>query len=149
MKVLLIKDVNSLGKAGEIKDVKDGYGKNFLIGKGFAKLATDEVVAEWKEQQRLAQEALDAEIAKLNDYKKEIEDITLIIKHKAGANGHMIGSITKDEIADELKKQYKIEIDKKGINQKKAIKTFGLIEVDLKLGHAIHAKLKIDIVSEA
>jgi large subunit ribosomal protein L9 len=148
VKVLLIKDVKGLGKAGEVKEVKDGYGQNFLIGKGFAKLATTEVMRKWESQKKKEAEAEAAEIDKLTNYKKELENLTLTIKHKLGANGHLIGSITKDEIADELKKQYNIEIDKKGINQKKAIKTTGLIELDLKLGHAIHATLKVDVIGE-
>lgn len=148
MKVLLIKDVQGLGKTGEIKEVKDGYGQNFLIGKGLAKLATHEVIKKWEAEQKRLKEQEAQEIAKLNEYKAKIQEITLTIKHKLGANGHLIGSVTKEEIAEKLHKLYGIEIDKKGINEKKPIKTTGIHEIDLKLGHAIHATLKLDVVGE-
>jgi large subunit ribosomal protein L9 len=146
MKVLLIKDVKSLGKAGEIKDVKDGYGKNFLIGKGFAKHATDDVINEWKiEQQRLKDEEA-KEIANAKELASKIEIIKLTIKHKVGKNGALFGAITNKEISSELKSQADIDIDKKHIVIKNGIKTVGIFEVDCKLGHSISAKLKIDVV---
>ncbi|BCD60286.1 MULTISPECIES: 50S ribosomal protein L9 [unclassified Nitratiruptor] len=146
MKVLLIKDVKNLGKAGEVKEVKDGYGKNFLIARGFAKLATPDVIEAWeKEQAKKAQEEA-AEIEKLKQLKEKIESTKLIIKHKAGANGALFGAITNKEVAEELKKQG-IEIDKKHIDIHPPIKQTGEYEVDVKLGHGIHAKL--DLVVEA
>ena len=145
MKVLLIKDVKSLGKAGEIKEVKDGYGQNFLINKGLAKLATPQVVEEWKADQAAQAAALAAEIAKLEDYKKKLEANELKIEREQAPVG-IKGSVTNANIADELKSQLGIEIDKKSINLKKAIKSEGLHEVDIKLGHGIHANLKVNVV---
>ena len=149
MKVLLIKDVKSLGKAGEIKDVKDGYGKNFLIGKGFAKHATPEVIEEWnKEQERLAQ-VLEAEIAEAKDIKEKIDSTKFTVKHKVGANGHLIGSVTNKEIQQVMYEQANIAIDKKQITLKDKIKTIGIFEADCKLGNGIHATAKIDVIAEA
>jgi len=146
MKVLLIKDVKGLGKAGEIKNAKDGYARNFLIPKGFAKLATDEVVKEWQEEQKRKQEELEKELAKLNELKKKIESITLHIKHKLGANGQLYGAITNKEVAEHLQ-QKGIEIDKKHIEMKQ-IKSVGEYSVDVKLGHGIHAELKLVVEGE-
>lgn len=146
MKVLLIKDVKSLGKTGEIKEVKDGYGKNFLIGKGFAKHATPEVIAEWEEQQRLAAEAEAKEIADLTALKAKLEALEVKIPKKLGDTGHLFGAVTKDDIAKTLENDHGIAIDKKHIETKKTIKMTGKHEVDLKLGHGIHAVLKIDVV---
>lgn len=148
MKVLLIKDVKSLGKAGEVKEVKDGYGKNFLIGKGFAKHATPEILAEHKaEQERLkAEEA--AEIASLKEIAQQLDKIELVITKKVGKNGHLFGAITKEEVANALKEQHDIEIDKKAITDKMTIKTIGEHDLDLKLGHGIHAKLHVDVQGE-
>lgn len=143
MKVLLIKDVKALGKAGEIKEVKDGYGNNFLIGKGLAKLATPAVLKQWEAGERAKKEAEAAEIAKLNEAKAKLEGVKLTIKTKTGANGALFGSITKEEIADELKKQHGIEIDKKSIEHHGALKATGLYDLDLKMGHGIHAKLHL------
>jgi len=146
MKVLLIKDVKGLGKAGEIKNAKDGYARNYLIPKGFAKLATPEVIKEWEKEQKKKEEELKAEIEKLNKIKKEIENITLIIKHKLGANGQLYGAITNKEVAEKLKEK-DIEIDKKHIEMKQ-IKSVGEYNVDIKLGHGIHAKLKMIVEGE-
>lgn len=148
MKVLLIKDVKSLGKAGEIKEVKDGYGKNFLIGKGFAKHATDEVIADWHEQKRLAAEAEAQEIADLTALKGTLEALEVTIKRKLGETGHLFGAVTKEDIALALEKDHQIAIDKKHIETKKPIKMTGKHEVDLKLGHGIHAQLHINVVGE-
>jgi large subunit ribosomal protein L9 len=146
MKVLLIKDVKGLGKAGEIKNAKDGYARNYLIPKGFAKLATPEVIKEWEEEQKRKEAKLQAEIAKLNELKEKIENTTLVIKHKLGANGQLYGAITNKEVAEALKEKG-IEIDKKHIDMKQ-IKTVGEYEVDIKLGHGIHAKLKLIVEGE-
>jgi len=148
MKVLLIKDVKSLGKAGEIKEVKDGYGKNFLIGKGFAKHATDEVIADWNEQKRLAAEAEAKEIADLTALKKTLEALEVNIARKLGDTGHLFGAVTKEDIAKALESDHNVTIDKKHIETKKPIKMTGSHEVDLKLGHGIHAQLHINIVGE-
>lgn len=148
MKVLLLKDVKGTGKAGEVKEVKDGYGKNFLIGKGLALKATDEVLEQYaKEQADLAaQEA--AEIAAAKEVAEKLESSKFTIKHKIGANGHLIGSVTNKEIAEVLKEQADIEIDKKQITLQAKIKTVGIFEADCKLGHGIHAMAKIDVIAE-
>ncbi len=149
MKVLLIKDVKSLGKAGEIKEVKDGYGENFLIAKGLAKRATDEVIESWKKEQEERKKRELEEIKELQDIAKKIEEIKLTLVKKLGANGSLYGAVTKDEIAEVLKKDKGITIDKKSIEYgKHALKGTGEHEVDIKLGHGIHAKLIVDIVGE-
>ncbi len=148
MKVLLIKDVKSLGKAGEIKEVKDGYGKNFLIGKGFAKHATEEVLAEYEAKKAAEAAALEKEIAQLKELAAKLDKAEIVIKKKLGQNGHLFGAITKDEIAQALKEQHGIEIDKKHITDKVNIKTIGEHELDFKLGHGLHAKLHVDVVGE-
>jgi len=146
MKVLLIKDVKGLGKAGEIKEAKDGYARNFLIPRGFAKLATKEVVEEWKKVQAQKEAELKAEIAKLNDIKEKLENNKIVIKHKLGANGQLLGSVTNKEISEILKSKG-FEIDKKQIEHK-SIKALGIYNIDIKLGHGIHAKVQIEVEGE-
>lgn len=148
MKVLLIKDVKGLGKQGEIKEVKDGYGQNFLIGKGFALLATNEVIKkhEASERKKAAEEA--AEIEELKALEKVLSKLTLSIKRKLGANGSLFGAVTKEEIAQELEAQKEISIDKKSIEIDNAIKSTGIFEITIKLGHGIHAPLKLEIIGE-
>ncbi|MEN4045473.1 50S ribosomal protein L9 [Sulfurimonas sp. NWX367] len=148
MKVLLIKDVKSLGKAGEVKEVKPGYGQNFLIKKGFAKPATPEIIAEHEAEIKRKEEEEKAEIARLKKIAEKLDKLEVVITKKVGNNGHLFGAITKEEVANALKEQHDIEIDKKAITDKTAIKTIGEHDLDLKLGHGIHAKLHVDVQGE-
>ncbi len=148
MKVLLIKDVKSLGKAGEIKEVKDGYGKNFLIGKGFAKHATAEVLTAHKAEEELKAENETKEIASLKAMAEKLDKLKIEVHKKLGETGHLFGSVTKDEVAHALLKQHKIEIDKKHIDTKTNIKMVGSHELDLKLGHGIHATLHVEVIGD-
>lgn len=148
MKVLLIKDVKSLGKAGEVKEVKDGYGKNFLIGKGFAKLATEEVLAEHAAEEKAKADALAKEIDAMNALKASLDKLEINVHKKLGDTGHLFGAVTKDEVAEALNAQHNIEIDKKHIETKQAIKNVGRHDLDLKLGHGIHATLHINVVGD-
>ncbi len=145
MKVLLVKDVKTLGKAGEIKEVKDGYGQNFLINKGLAKLATPEVVANWKAEQERKEAELKAELERLENEKKALEAATIRIEKQAAPVG-IKGSVGNADIAKAIQDQLGIDIDKKHINLKKALKSTGIHEIDAKLGHGIHAALKVEVV---
>ncbi len=149
MKVLLIKDVKSLGKKGEIKEVKEGYGQNFLVGKGFAKKATDEVIAAWEKEQAQAKAAQEAEIARLQEIEKRLGNITVTLTKKLGANGSLYGAVTKEEIAHALEEQHAISIDKKSVElEKNAVKGTGNYDIAIKLGHGIHAKLTLNVLGE-
>ncbi len=145
MKVLLIKDVKTLGKAGEIKEVKDGYGQNFLINKGLAKLATPDVVENWKSEQARMEKELKEEIERLEAEKKILESSTIKIEKQSAPVG-IKGSVGNADISAAIAEQLNIDLDKKHINLKKALKSTGIHEVDAKLGHGIHAALKVEIV---
>jgi large subunit ribosomal protein L9 len=148
MKVLLIKDVKNLGKAGEVKEVKPGYGQNFLIKKGLAKNATDEIIAQHKEDEAKKAQDLKDEITSLKELAEKFDKLEIIITKKLGKNGHLFGAVTKDEVAQALLEQHDIKIDKKHITDKTAIKTIGEHDLDFKLGHAIHATLHVDVQGE-
>ncbi len=148
MKVLLIKDVKSLGKKGEVKEVKDGYGKNFLIGKGYARSATPEILEQHAQEELIVAENLEKEVNVLKEIAAQLDKCEIIITKKLGQNGHLFGSVTKDEVAVALKEQHGIEIDKKHINEKSAIKTVGEHDLDFKLGHGLHATLHVDVQGE-
>jgi len=145
MKVLLIKDVKSLGKTGEIKEVKDGYGQNFLVAKGFAKIATPEVVAQWKANKEQEERELKEELTRLEAEKITLEAAEIRIEKPIAPVG-IKGSVGNGDIAEAILDQLGIEIDKKHIVLKKALKSTGIHEVDTKLGHAIHATLKVNVV---
>ena len=148
MNVLLTKDVKGDGKAGENKEVADGYDKNFLNGKGPAHTATNEVLKKYEAEQRKKAANEAAEIERLNGIKARLADLKVVISKKLGNTGHLFGAVTKDEIADALKAQHGIEIDKKELDAKHGTKTTGLHELDLKLGHGIHATLHVEIKGE-
>ncbi len=146
MKVLLVKDVKTLGKAGEIKEVKDGYGQNFLINKGLAKLATPDVVEQWREEQARREQELKDELTRLEAEKITLEASEITIKKQSAPVG-IKGSVGNADISAAIAEQLQIELDKKNINLKKPIKSTGLHEVDAKLGHGIHATLKVNVVA--
>ena len=148
MKVLLLQDVKGLGKKGEICEVKDGYGRNFLVGKGLADFATNEVINRYKAAQKKAAEVAAEEKALMEMAAKKITETTLKIVQKVGANGALDGAITKEDIAEALAKEHRIDIDKKTIVLNNPIKSTGVYEVEIKLGHGIHALLKVDIEAQ-
>lgn len=148
MKVLLIEDVPSLGKKGEVVEVKDGYGQNFLIAKGKAKLATNEVLNRYKAEQKNKQEQLALEQAQREALAKTLKDIKLIISKKSGENGSLFGAITKDEIAQALQATHRIEIDKKHIELDCAIKHTGEYTICANLGNGIHASFSLEVKGE-
>jgi len=145
MKVLLLQDVKSLGKKGEVKEVKEGYGKNFLIGKGLAKHATTDVLRQYDAAQKRKQEAEAAELERLKTLAEKLKTTELTIEKKLGANGHLYGAITKEEISDVLATAG-FEVDKKAVEIKGAIKATGLYEISLKLGHGLHPHFKLNVV---
>ena len=148
MNVLLIKDVKSIGKAGEIKEVKDGYGQNFLIAKGFAKLATPEVIRQFEAKKKREAEEEAAKIEELKALKEKIEKVKLTIARPLGANGSLFGAVTKDEIANSLNEEHGFEVDKKTVEVDKPIKTIGGYDIGIKLGHGIVAKLSLEVIGE-
>lgn len=148
MKVLLLQDVKGLGKKGDICEVKDGYGRNFLVGKGLADFATNEVINRYKATQKKVAEMAAEEKSLMEMTAKKISEIAVKIIQKVGANGSLYGAITKEDIAEALAKEHRIEIDKKTIELKSPIKSTGIYEVEIKLGHGIHATLKVDVEAQ-
>ncbi|PAF42269.1 50S ribosomal protein L9 [Helicobacter sp. 11S03491-1] len=148
MKILLMEDVKGLGKTGEIHEVKDGYGQNFLIAKGKAKHASNEVINKYKAQQKKQEEIAALEMTERKQLVKNLENITLEMIRKVGANGSLFGSITKEEITQALQNAHHISIDKKDIELKTPIKSTGIYEIEIKLGYGISAILKIDVIAQ-
>ncbi|WP_121021852.1 50S ribosomal protein L9 [Helicobacter vulpis] len=148
MKVLLLQDVKNLGKAGDVCEVKDGYGNNFLIAKKFAQLATKEALNKYKAVQKKRAELEAQELAAKQEVAQKLEAITLQIVKKVGANGALFGSITKEEVVEALLGAHALELDKKTLELKTPIKSTGIYEIDVKLGHGVIGVLKIDVIAE-
>lgn len=148
MKVLLLQDVKGLGKKGEVCEVKDGYGKNFLIAKNMADFATNEVLNRYKAAQKKAAEMAAEEKALMEMAANKISALRVKKVQKVGANGSLYGAITKEDIAEILSKEHRIDVDKKTIMLKNPIKSTGVYEIEIKLGHGINATLNFDVVAE-
>ena len=148
MKVILLKDVKDLGKAGELVNSKTGYARNFLFPKGLAIEATPANLKQWEEEQKKIEDKKQKEKEEALELKGKIEKITVELKGKGGEGGRLFGSITSKDIADKLKKQYKLDIDKKKIELKDNIKAAGITNVDVRVYPEITANLKVNVVIE-
>lgn len=147
MKVLLLKDVKSLGKAGEIKDVKDGYGQNFIINKGYGKLATPNVVRQYEAKEKQALEEEKEQIKQAQELAKKLEKISIKVSKKLGANGSLFGALKKEDISEELAKKG-FEIDKKNIDLDSNIKATGSYEAKIKLGFGVFCSVNVEVEGE-
>lgn len=148
MKVILLKDVKGLGKAGDLANAKDGYARNFLFPKGLAIEATKSNLEKWKKDMEKKKQREKEEYEKALKLKEKIESITVTIKSKAGERGKLFGSITSKDISEALKKQHKINIDKRKIEMKDNIKSLGTTSVEVKVYTEISATLKVKVVEE-
>lgn len=145
MKVILLKDVKGLGKSGELVNAKDGYARNFLLPKNIAIEATKENLAKWKQEQKELKKQEEAEKAEALSIKEKLEKTTVEFKSKAGENGKLFGSITSKDIAEKLKKEYKIEIDRRKIEMDDNIKELGTTNVIVRVYPEITASLKVKV----
>jgi large subunit ribosomal protein L9 len=145
MKVIFTQDVKGSGKKGEIKNVSDGYARNFLITKGLAVEATAKNLSDLEGKQASAQHKIDVEKAEANRISEKINDKKVIIKAKAGSSGKLFGAVTSAQIADEIASQYGEKVDKKKISLKSEIKNFGEYEADIRLYTGITAKMTVEV----
>lgn len=143
MKVLLLEDVQGTGKKGEIKEVKDGYGQNFLIKKGKAKLADKATLRQYKAQQERDKAKAAKHLEQLKQYEAKLGEIQITVAKKTGENGtSLFGAVTKDEVVAALKEQ-NIDIDKKMVEFDELIKHTGEFEIKINLGHGHHPSCKL------
>lgn len=145
MKVILLEDVKSLGKKGEVVNVNDGYAKNFVLPKKLGVEATGKNMNDLKLQkaneEKVAKEHLEAAQA----FAKEMENDHVIVSIKAGEGGRTFGSVSSKEIATAYKEQCGKEIDKKKIILPEPIKSFGVYEVAVKLHPKVTGTLKVKV----
>jgi len=148
MKVLLLRDVEHLGKAGEIKDVSGGFGRNYLLPKGFAVLATKSHIKQAEE--RLAAQRRRAEAARreAEALAAKLSALTLTFTAKVGEQDRLYGSVTNADIATKLREEAGIEIDRRKIALEDPIKRTGEYEVPVELAGGITATLKVVVVGE-
>lgn len=148
MKVIFIKDLKGQGKAGEEKNISDGYAKNFLIPKGYAIEATTSNLNKLKGKKDSENFKKEKEIEYANSLKEKLEAVTVTIKAKGGEGDRLFGSVTSKDISTKLKADFNIDIDKKKFILPDGIKVFGITTVDIKLYPSIVGKVKVNVVKE-
>ena len=148
MKVVFLEDVPNVAEAGEMKEVADGYGRNFLIPRKLAVLA-DARAAGILEAQLKKRARLQAETeAEMRELAGQLEGKEVIIKARSGAKGQLYGSITNADIADELEKSAGLVVDKKKIELTEPVRKVGSYDIDIRLSGNIIPKIKLTIVEE-
>ncbi len=145
MKVILLQDVKSLGKKGEIVDVSDGYARNFIFPKKFGVEANAKNLNDLKLQKANDEKVAAENLAKAQELSGKLKDRKVVVKLKAGEGGKTFGSVSSKEIAEAAAEQLDLEIDKKKIQITDPIKNLGDYEVTVKLHPQVNATLKVTV----
>ena len=147
MKLLLKEDVTGLGFCGDEVEVKDGYGRNFLIPNGKALLATPKNLKQFKHQKSIVSGRLKKVKSAADALAQEIGEVTCTLKKKVGDQGKLFGSVTTQEISESLRAQG-VELDRRKIQLGEPIKSLGDFEVSVKLHPDVTAKIKVIVMQE-
>jgi large subunit ribosomal protein L9 len=148
MKVILLKDVKGTGKKGDIKDVAEGYARNYLIPRKLAVIATEGNLNSLKEQKRREEKRKEEERIEAQNLGEKLSGITVKLTTKAGEGGRIFGSITSKQISQALKNQFQLDVDKKKIQLDEPIRSLGVIKVPVKLHPEVTAVLSVQVVEE-
>jgi ribosomal protein L9 len=147
MKVILISDVESFGKKGEVKDVKDGFARNYLFPKKFAVEATPENMKTWERQKQSLKKKEEGVKAEAEALAEKLNGVSCTIPMKAGEEDKLFGSVTSQNISDALSK-HGFDISRKDIQLEEPIKTLGTYEIPIKLHPQVTANIKVEVVKE-
>ena len=149
MKVILLEDVKALGKKGQIVNVSDGYARNMILPKKLGVEATPKNLNDLKLQKANAEKVAQENLEAAQAFAKDLETKEIILTLKVGEGGRTFGSVSSKEIAEEVKAQLNLNVDKKKIQLKEAIKTLGTHNVSVKLHPQVTAELKVVVQEEA
>lgn len=145
MKVILLQDVKGTGKKGEIKEVSDGYARNFLLKKKVAVEANNANLKELDEKAKSKERKDQIAYEEAVLLGKQMENVNIEIFTKAGDGGRLFGSITSKEIAEQLKKQKNIDVDKRKIMMDEPIRSLGSTFVEIKIHQKVTTKIRVDV----
>ncbi len=143
MKVIFNQDVRGQGRKGEMKEVSDGYARNYLLPRKLASEATPDMLNAFKLKEKARKAQAEREKAQAEENAKRLEGVIVRISARAGQGGRLFGAITSQEISDALREQHGIEIEKNKLVQGEPIKSFGSFEVKCKLGYEVTGKLTV------
>lgn len=144
MKVILKQDVYKVGKKGELLEVSDGYGRNFLIPRGLAEEATPQKIKALEEQTRFQKTREEKKEQQAKETQRFLQGKQVIVHAKAGEGGRLFGSITPQQVADALKEQFGVEVDKRGIKMD-SIKEIGRYPLKVRLYTNVEADLTLNV----
>ncbi len=147
MRVILLKNVDKVGRVGDVKEVAEGYGRNFLIARGLARLATQGAIIETETKAKAAAEKVVHEEKKKKKLAKELSGVEIKIPAKIGEGGKLYGSVGAEEIVIELKRKG-FEVEVRQLKLDKPIKDIGGHEIVVKLGEGLRAKILVRVVEE-
>ena len=148
MKVIFHVDVKGQGKKGELKEVSEGYARNYLLPRKLASEATADNMNALRLKEKAKAAAIAAEKAKALENANMLESVVVKVAAKAGAGGKRFGAVTSQEISDALKAQHGIEIEKQKIVQADPIKTYGSFDVKCKFGYEINGTIHVLVVED-
>lgn len=148
MKVILQKDIKGQGKKGEMKEVSDGYGRNYLLPRGLAVEATRDNINAMNMKNKARAAQIEREKAQARDYAERLGSVMVHVKAKGGEGGRLFGSVTSKEISEALEAQHGMKIEKNQIVQSEPIKSFGSYEVKCKLGYEISGVIHLMVTEE-
>lgn len=146
MKVIFNVDVKGQGKKGEMKEVSDGYARNFLLPRKLAEEATADNINAMKLRDKAKAAQIAKEKAQAEEYAKQLSAVQVVVKAKAGGAGKLFGAVTSQEISRALKEQFNMDIEKNKIVQAEPIKTFGSFSVKVKLGYEVSGTVNLLVV---
>lgn len=148
MEVLLLKDVDGLGEAGEVKRVADGYGRNFLIPRGLAVMATPGAIKQAKQVHELELRRENKELQEAQSLAQALDGLSVTFKARAGESDRLYGSITKANIAEALEAMAGQEVDRRKIDLEESIKELGTHAVTVRLAPGAEAKVSVVVERE-
>ena len=148
MKVIFNTDVKGQGKEGEMREVSDGYARNYLLPRNLATPATADNINAMKLREKAKAAQIAKEKALALENAKKLEAVQVTIKAKAGNGGRLFGAVTSQEISKALKEQFDMDIEKNKIVQAEPIKTFGSFPVKAKLGYEISGSINVLVVED-
>ena len=148
MKVILIEDVQGAGKKGDTVNVRDGYGRNFLVPRGLAIPATQGNVVRFENIVRSVSNKKARDVQTAEELKAKLQEATLRIKKKAGEDGRLFGSVTHKDIVEAVKASTGVEIDRKLVRLEEPIKITGEHSVVIHLQPDVNAEVKVEVVKE-
>lgn len=146
MKVIFNVDVKGQGKKGEMKEVSDGYARNYLLPRKLAEEATADNINAMKLRDKAKAAQIAKEKAQAEEYAKQLSAVQVVVKAKAGGAGKLFGAVTSQEISRALKEQFNMDIEKNKIVQAEPIKTFGSFSVKAKLGYEVSGTVNLLVV---